>query len=73
MFCRGCLRHYLENSVFGTGRAQLKCLAPMDPACTGVIPESCIQRSLPSKARHTHEFQSIVVYVLYLILCMYGA
>lgn len=45
LFCRDCLKHYVENTVFGEGRSAIKCMNS-DP-CDGFFPDSMLRNSLP--------------------------
>ncbi|KAJ1396678.1 hypothetical protein B484DRAFT_472247, partial [Ochromonadaceae sp. CCMP2298] len=47
LFCRNCLQHYVEQTVFGNGRSALTCMSA--DGCEGTFPESMLRLSLPDK------------------------
>ena len=47
LFCKGCLQHYAEQTVFGDGKSVLKCMD--SGGCTGYFPDSMLKYALPEK------------------------
>ncbi len=48
LFCKACLAHYVEQTVFGDGRSVLKCMSTME-TCDGIFSDEMIRLSLPEK------------------------
>jgi hypothetical protein len=49
IFCKKCLQHYAEQSLFGDGKTTLKCMNSIGESCPGFFPESMLKVSLPTK------------------------
>jgi TRIAD3 protein (E3 ubiquitin-protein ligase RNF216) len=49
LFCKQCLQRYAEQTVFGDGRSQLKCMNSSGEGCVGFFPDSMLRSCLPEK------------------------
>lgn len=50
LFCKTCLQHYAEQTVFGNGQSVLKCMNSSGAEqCPGVFTETMLRQSLPEK------------------------
>eukprot|EP01039_Chlorochromonas_danica_P006965 gene6965-7706_t len=49
LFCKNCLKHYAEQTVFGNGRSHLQCMNTTGDPCSGYFPDSMLQLALPPK------------------------
>jgi len=47
LFCRTCVRKYVEETVFGNGKSHVKCITSESPACEGFFPDSMLKQALP--------------------------
>lgn len=47
LFCKNCLKHYVEETVFGGGRSTIKCMS--SEGCQGFFPDSMIKVAVPEK------------------------
>lgn len=47
LFCKSCLKSYVETTVFGEGRSQIKCMNTSSGGCSGYFPESMLAVCLP--------------------------
>ncbi len=47
LFCKNCLKHYVEETVFGGGRSNIKCMS--SDGCHGFFPDSMIQAAVSDK------------------------
>lgn len=54
LFCRTCLLRYVEESVFGTGKAVVTCMSTSE-ACDGFFAESMLRKSLPDKVMRAYD------------------
>ncbi|XP_052236653.1 uncharacterized protein LOC127848315 isoform X3 [Dreissena polymorpha] len=52
LFCQGCLQQYARESVFGQGKADLKCMTDM---CGSSFPKSQLVRALPREMLARYE------------------
>jgi hypothetical protein len=49
LFCKQCLQHYAEQTLFGDGRTTLKCMSAVGEPCPGFFTESMLRASLSEK------------------------
>jgi adenylate kinase family enzyme len=50
LFCKTCLQHYAEQTVFGNGQSVLKCMHSSGAEqCPGIFTETMLRQSLPEK------------------------
>jgi TRIAD3 protein (E3 ubiquitin-protein ligase RNF216) len=55
IFCKGCLKHLVEEVVFGNGRSVLKCMNSEGSGCSGYFPDSILRIALPETVYNKYQ------------------
>ena len=54
LFCKNCLKQYVETTVFADGKSNLNCMSTSE-SCCGFFPGSMLRSSLPIKVLEKYE------------------
>ncbi len=55
LFCKKCLSHYVEQTLFGDGKTQLKCMNSTGAGCIGYFTDQVLQKSLSVKVYEKYQ------------------